>query len=111
MPKSTGLRPGYPRCVHLYVCTCVCIHVCVRVCVQEDILHVPAKVEVLVTQLCQTLCDPLDCSPPGSFIHGILQTRNTGVGSHSLFQGIFLIQALNLGLLHCREILYSLGHQ
>ena len=35
----------------------------------------PVKVEVLVTQLSQTLCDPLDCSPPGSFIHGILQTR------------------------------------
>ena len=27
------------------------------------------------TQSCQTLCDPMDCSPPGSFIHGILQAR------------------------------------
>ena len=26
-----------------------------------------------VTQSCQTLCDPVDCSPPGSSIHGILQ--------------------------------------
>ena len=26
-------------------------------------------------QLCLTLCDPMDCSPPGSFIHGILQAR------------------------------------
>ena len=30
---------------------------------------------MLVTQLCPTLCDPIDCSPPGSSVHGILQTR------------------------------------
>ena len=29
----------------------------------------------LVTQLYQTLCDPVDCSPPGSSVHGILQAR------------------------------------
>ena len=31
--------------------------------------------KVLVTQLCLTLCNPLDCSPPGSSVHGILQAR------------------------------------
>ena len=30
---------------------------------------------VLVFQSCQTLCDPMDCSPPGSSAHGILQAR------------------------------------
>ena len=35
---------------------------------------------------------------------------NTGVGSHSLMQGIFLTQGSNLGLLHCRQILYCLNH-
>ena len=30
---------------------------------------------VLVTQSCLTLCDPTDCSPPGSSVHGILQAR------------------------------------
>ena len=30
---------------------------------------------VLVALSCLTLCDPLDCSPPGSSIHGILQAR------------------------------------
>ena len=30
---------------------------------------------VLVAQLCLTLCDPMHCSPPGSSVHGILQTR------------------------------------
>ena len=28
-----------------------------------------------VTQLCLTVCDPMNCSPPGSSVHGILQTR------------------------------------
>ena len=32
--------------------------------------------------------------------------KNRGVGSHFFLQGIFLIQGLNLGLLHCRQILY-----
>ena len=30
---------------------------------------------VLVAQSCLTLCDPIDCSPPGSSVHGILQAR------------------------------------
>ena len=29
----------------------------------------------LVAKSCQTLCDPMDCSPPGSSVHGILQAR------------------------------------
>ena len=29
----------------------------------------------LVAQLCSTLCDSMDCSPPGSSVHGILQAR------------------------------------
>ena len=33
------------------------------------------KVKVSVTQSCLTLCDPKDCSPLGSSVHGILQTR------------------------------------
>ena len=30
---------------------------------------------VLVTELCLTLCEPMDCSPPGFSVHGILQAR------------------------------------
>ena len=37
--------------------------------------------------------------------------KNTGIGSLSLLQQIFLAQELNLGLLHCRWILYQLSHQ
>ena len=29
----------------------------------------------LIAQSCLTLCDPMDCSPPGSSVHGILQAR------------------------------------
>ena len=34
----------------------------------------------LFTQLCPTLCDPVDCSPPGSSVHGDSPGKNTGVG-------------------------------
>ena len=133
-----------------------------------------------VAQSCPTLCDPMDCSPPGSSVHGVLQARilgwvaisfsressrprdrtqvssiagrcfnlwvyalhvcesrsvksdslqhhglyparllcpgyfpgkNARVGSHALLQGIFQTQRLNLGLLHCRQILYRLSLQ
>ena len=69
------------------------------------------KVEVLVAQLCSTLCDPMDCSPPGFSVHRIVQARILGVGCHSLLQGIFLTQGSNLSCLHCRQILHCLSHQ
>ena len=31
--------------------------------------------ECLVAKLCLTLCNPLECSPPGSSVHGIFQAR------------------------------------
>ena len=40
------------------------------------------------TELCPTLCDPMDCSPPGS-LSKEFSSKNTGVGSHFLLQGIF----------------------
>ena len=67
-------------------------------------------VYVLVAQWCPTLCDSVDCSPPGSSVHGI-PGKNTGVGCHSLLQGIFPTLGSNSGLLHCRRILYHLSHQ
>ena len=41
------------------------------------------------------LCDPMDCSPPDSFVHGISQARNTGVGYWFLPQGTFPTQGSN----------------
>ena len=34
--------------------------------------------KVLVAQLCLTLCDPIDCSLPGSSVYGIFQVRMLG---------------------------------
>ena len=65
----------------------------------------------LVTQLCTTLCNPMDCIPSGSSVHGDSLGKNTRVGCYALFQGIFPTQRSNLGLPHCRWILYSLSHQ
>ena len=39
-------------------------------------------------QSCLTLCNPIDGSPPGSPVPGILQARTTGVGCHFLLQCI-----------------------
>jgi len=65
----------------------------------------------LVAQLCPTLCDPMDCSPLGSSVHGDSPGKNTEMGCHALFQGIFPTQGSNPGLPHCRQILYHLSHQ
>ena len=46
-------------------------------------------------QSCWTLCDPVDCSPPGSSVHGISEARITRAGYHFLLQGIFPTQVLN----------------
>ena len=43
---------------------------------------------------------PMDCSPSGSSVHGILQARILGVGCHALLQSIFLTQGSNPCLLH-----------
>ena len=48
--KCIGILSYY--ILHL-VCVCMCVH----------------------TQSCQTLCDSMDCSPPGSSVHGIFQVR------------------------------------
>ena len=46
-------------------------------------------------QLCLTLCDTMDCSPPASS-----GSWDTGVGCRALLQGIFPIQGSNPGLLN-----------
>ena len=65
-------------------------------------------------QSCSALCDPMNCSPPGSSVHEDSPGKNTGVSCHVLLQGIFPTQGLNshlLHLLHCRQILLPLTHQ
>ena len=74
-------------------------------------LKFKVKVKVVVAQSCPTLCHPMFCSPPGSSVHGILQARILEGIDIFFLQGIFPIQELNLGLPHCRQILYHLSHQ
>ena len=68
-------------------------------------------VNMFVTQSCLTLCDSMDCSPPGSSVHGILQATILEWIVISFPGGIFPTQGLNLSFLHCRWILYCLSHQ
>ena len=75
------------------------------------VLHTHCTVLCLVAQWCPTLCDPMDCSPPGSSVHGDSPGKNTRVGCHTLLQGIFPTQESDPGIWHCRRILYSLSHQ
>ena len=117
------------------VCVCVCVSVCVRecVCVRESVYV------CLCTSACVCFyrnsvslglwllsaehagSEPLNSANLGRLTseheagvqqirQAILQAR-TGVGNHSLLQGIFPNQGLNPGLLHCRRILYPLSHQ
>ena len=81
---------------HLLICTHL-LDMCVCVC--------------LIAQLCLTFCDRIDCSPLGSCVHGDSPGKNSGVGCQVLLQGIFPTQGSNLGLPHCRQILYCLSHQ
>ena len=67
--------------------------------------------KVLVTQSCLTLCDPMDAACQFFLCPWNSLGKNTGVGSLSLFQGIFPIQGSNPGLPHCRRILYQLNHK
>ena len=75
------------------------------------ILHRLGLWTVFVAQSCPTLCDTMDCSLPGFFVHGILQARILEVDCHSLLQRKFPSQGLNPGLLPHRQILYHLSYR
>ena len=66
--------------------------------------------KLLVTQSCLSLCDPMDCSPPGSSVHGIFQARALGRVAISFSSG-----SSGLGdwtqVSHFAGRLYQLSHQ
>ena len=67
-----------------------------------------------VCSVMPTLCDPVDCSPPGSSVPWNFSGKNTGAGCHFLLQEIFLIQGVNphlLCLLHWQVDSLSLCYQ
>ena len=72
------------------------------------LLNFNCAVLCLVAQSCPTLWDSRDCSLPGSSVHGDSPAKNTGVGCHALFQGIFPSQGSNP---LCRRTLHHLNHQ
>ena len=75
-----------------------------------DIAAAAAK----LLQSCPILCDPIDGSPSGSSVHGILQARIlewVAIPFSRNGTQVFPTQEWNLDLLHCRQILYHLSHQ
>ena len=82
----------------------------------------------LVAQSCLTLCDPVDCSPPGSSVHGDFPGKNTGVGTeiqeirdyckqlyvnkiHNLEAMDIFLEKHNLPWLHQEEIYEETNYQ
>ena len=65
-------------------------------CTNYSSFHVRAK----SLQLCRSLCNPMDGSPPGSSVHGHSLGKNIGKHCHFLLQRIFLTQGSNTRLLH-----------
>ena len=71
----------------------------------------------LVTLSCPTLCDPMDCSPPGSSVQEISQARILEWVAISFSRGSSWprdwtqVSCIVGGLLHCRQTLYWLNHQ
>ena len=61
-------------CIDRYIYMNICIYATLR----------------LVIRSCPTLCEPMDCSPPGSSVHRDSPGTNIEVGCHALLQAIFL---------------------
>ena len=78
---------------------------------RQNVLVHSTNEDYVITQSCQTLCDPMDHSLPGSSVHGILQERILEWVANPFSRGIFFTQGSNPSLLHCRRILNRLSHQ
>ena len=73
---------------YTYTCICVCVYT-VWVSTPYIYIYIYAHVCVLNCFSHAPLCDPMDCGPPGSPVHGILLQEYTGVEGHVLLQAIF----------------------
>ena len=72
--------------------------------------HVTRAANTPVTELYLILCDPTDCSTPGSFCPWDFPGKNTGVSYHFLLQGFFPTQGWNPYLLHWQAASLPLSH-
>ena len=68
-----------------------------------------SSVVVLIIESCLILSDPTDCNPLAPPCMGFSRQEYWS-GLHCLLQRIFPTQGLNLGLLHCRQLLFCLGY-
>ena len=64
--------------------------------------------KVKVAQPCPILCNPHGLEPTTLLCPRNSPSKNTGVGSHSFPQGIFLTEGLNPSLLHCRITIWAI---
>ena len=55
----------------------------------------PFGISCVCVQLCLSLCNPMDCSPPGSSVYGFFPGKNTRVGFHFLLHLISLTKHNN----------------
>ena len=92
-------------CMHS---SCVYVFVCIYIYIYLQYTYVCV---CLVTQSFLTLCNSIDCSLPGSSVHGDSLGNITEVDCYALLQEFFPSQGSNPGLLHCRQIIYWLSHQ
>ena len=83
---------------------------CIFSVISSCFLHRRSLLLCVVAQSCLTLCDTMDCSLPGTSVHGDSPGKNSGVGCHALLQGIFLTQRWNLHLLHWQADSLPLSH-
>ena len=83
-----------------------CIHFCELTYIKLNIFSVEY---VLSSSVGLTLCDPMDCSPPGLSVHRFA-SRNTGMSCHFPLVRIFKTQGLNPCLLHEQMDTLPLSH-
>ena len=91
------------------VARCSCLHYCPDLFYQHMLSHSSYTVCVLISQSCLTLYDSMNCSLPGSPVHGILQARILEWVTIPVSRGSSQPRGLNPGLPHYRQILYHLS--
>ena len=69
------LQTQYLWSEKIYVLSITFCQYCLLSCFLSILVEYESESESEVAQSCPTLCDPMDCSPPGSSVHGIPQAR------------------------------------
>ena len=99
LPSHSGHHNAFSRvpCAFWYVLISYMFFSCAVLC--------------LVTQSSLTLCDPVNCSLPGSSVHGDSPGKHAGVGYHALLQGDLPNPGIEPRSPALQQIIYQLSHQ